>query len=64
VNTRLVENLIYAGAFDCTGKNRRQMILTYGEILEKANLINKQSQANQFNLFEMFGEQKDEINVN
>lgn len=64
VNTRLVENLIYAGAFDCTGKNRRQMILTYGEILEKANLINKQSQANQFNLFEMFGEQKDEIKVN
>lgn len=63
LNTRLVENLIYAGAFDCTGKNRRQMILSYGEILEKANLIKKQNEANQFNIFEIFGAEMQKIDV-
>lgn len=63
VNVRLVENLIYAGAFDCTGKNRRQMILSYAEILEKANLIKKQNEANQFNIFEIFGAETQKIEV-
>ena len=63
INTRLVENLIYAGAFDCFGKNRRQLILVYNEILEKAILMHKSETANQFNIFEMFGEQANTIEV-
>ena len=63
INTRLVENLIYAGAFDCLGRNRRQMILTYGEIMEKATQIHKQETANQFNIFEFLGEQTKTVTV-
>ena len=63
INTRLVENLIYAGAFDCLGKNRRQMILTYTEIMEKAIQIHKQDTANQFNIFEFLGEQTKTVTV-
>ncbi|MBO4962307.1 MAG: DNA polymerase III subunit alpha, partial [Clostridia bacterium] len=63
INSRLVENLIYAGAFDCFGKNRRQLILVYEEIMEKATSMYKSSTANQFSIFEMFGEQANVIEV-
>jgi len=64
INSRLVENLIYAGAFDCFGRNRRQLILVYSEIMEKATLMHKSDTANQFSIFEMFGEQANVIEVN
>ena len=56
VNKRLVENLIYAGAFDCFGIYRSRLIGAYEEILDKAQSILKQKESDQLSLFdEMFG---------
>ena len=51
VNKRMVEGLICAGAFDCFGKNRAQMLSVYESVLDRANKIAKQKQGSQMSLF-------------
>ena len=51
INKRLVENLIYAGAFDSLGHSRAQNIAVYEEALDRASAINKQKNSAQMSLF-------------
>ena len=51
LNKRLVENLIYAGAFDCFGKNRSQLIAIYDELIDRVMIIAKQRESDQMSLF-------------
>ncbi|MBQ7374136.1 MAG: DNA polymerase III subunit alpha, partial [Clostridia bacterium] len=51
LNKRLVENLIYAGAFDQFGKNRTQLIGISGELIDRVAIIAKQKESNQMSLF-------------
>lgn len=51
LNKRLVENLIYAGAFDCFGVSRCILIAIYEEVLAKATAIARQRESNQMSLF-------------
>lgn len=52
VNSRLVENLIYAGAFDCFGYNRSVLQQVFPILRERAVADNKSRAANQFSLFD------------
>ena len=51
LNKRLVENLIYAGAFDTFGLYRTQMIGMSEQLIERVSLIAKQRESNQMSLF-------------
>ena len=51
LNKRLVENLIYAGAFDCFGKKRAQLIAIYDELIDRVLIIAKQRESAQMSLF-------------
>ena len=51
LNKRLVENLIYAGAFDAFGLYRTQMIGMSEQLIERVSLIAKQRESNQMSLF-------------
>ena len=51
LNKRMLEGLICAGAFDCFGANRAQMLLVYESVLERANKIAKQQASRQMSLF-------------
>ena len=51
LNKRLVENLIYAGAFDQFGKKRTQLIGISGELIDRVAIIAKQKESNQMSLF-------------
>ena len=51
LNKRLVENLIYAGAFDAFGRRRTQMIGMSEILIERVALIAKQRESNQMSLF-------------
>ena len=62
VNKRLVENLIYAGAFDCFKVYRSRLIAVYEEILDKAQEMQKEKDSGIISIFELLGE-SDEIVV-
>lgn len=51
LNKRLIENLIYAGAFDCFKKTRLQLICVYEELMERASSMAKERESNQLSLF-------------
>ena len=51
VNKRIVESLIYAGAFDCFGYARSQFAAVYEETLVQVNARDKQKSGNQLSLF-------------
>lgn len=51
LNKRLVENLVYAGAFDSFGKNRTQLIGMTEELIDRVSIIAKQRESNQMSLF-------------
>lgn len=51
LNKRLVENLIYAGAFDSFGKFRTQLIGMSEELIDRVSIIAKQRESNQMSLF-------------
>lgn len=56
VNKRLVENLIYAGAFDCFKIYRSRLMGVYEELLDRASAIQKEKDSNQISLFGMLDE--------
>jgi len=55
VNKRIVESLIYAGAFDCFGYARAQVAAVYEEVLSQVSARDKQKGGNQLSLFGMLG---------
>ncbi len=51
LNKRLIENLIYAGAFDCFKRPRSQLICVYEGLMERASAMAKERESNQMSLF-------------
>ncbi|MBO4940297.1 MAG: DNA polymerase III subunit alpha [Clostridia bacterium] len=51
INKRIVESLIYAGAFDCFGHNRAQVAAVYEDALTRVNAREKQKAGAQISLF-------------
>ncbi len=51
VNKRIVESLIYAGAFDCFGYSRAQVAAVYEDVLTRVNGMEKQKAGAQISLF-------------
>lgn len=51
LNKRLIENLIYAGAFDCFKVHRSQLIIVYDSLMERAITIAKERESNQISFF-------------
>ena len=51
LNKRLIENLIFAGAFDCFGRTRSQLINVYEGLMDRASAIAKERESNQMSLF-------------
>ncbi|MBO4242632.1 MAG: DNA polymerase III subunit alpha, partial [Clostridiales bacterium] len=56
VNKRAIENFIKAGAFDCFGHTRKQMITVYGQIMDQLHTSGKNAMAGQMTLFDIAGE--------
>ena len=56
LNKRLIENLIKAGAFDCFGRTRADMLNTYGESLTPIVDSAKNRASGQLSLFDMMPE--------
>ena len=57
-NKRCIESFIYAGAFDSFGKNRRQMIVAYPDILDQVSDERKKNATGQMSLLEFLGEEE------
>ncbi len=51
LNKRIVESLIYAGAFDCFGYSRAQVAAVYEDALSRVNGMEKQKAGQQISLF-------------
>lgn len=63
VNKRIVESLIYAGAFDCFGYNRAQVAAVYEDVMTRVNAMDKQKAGAQISLFgSIIEEQSIEVN--
>ncbi len=58
LNTRAVENLIKAGAFDTLGGNRRQYMMIYKEVMDSVSQKRKHSMEGQMSLFDLAGEEE------
>lgn len=64
LNKRQVENLIKAGALDCFGATRKQMMSVYQQLMDSVQSGKKHSIAGQMSLFDMAGEEeKQELEV-
>ena len=53
INKRLVENLIKAGAMDCFGLTRKQLIYIYMDVLDEVNKDKKSAMSGQLTLFDI-----------
>ena len=61
---RTVENLIKAGALDCFGASRRQLLMVYTRVMDEAASEKKNSISGQMSLFDLMGdEEKEEYSV-
>ena len=58
VNKRTVEALIKAGAFDCFGKTRRQLMAVYDQVIDRSNRDKKDSMSGQMSLFDFAPEEE------
>jgi DNA polymerase-3 subunit alpha len=58
VNKRVVENFIRAGAFDCFGKYRRQLIMVYMQLMDQAAADRKKNISGQMTLFDFMGDEE------
>ena len=54
LNKRMAENLIKAGALDCLGLTRKQLIYTYMEVLDRVSKEKKMAITGQMTLFDLF----------
>ncbi len=57
INKRLIENLIKAGAFDCFGVKRKELMYIYPDIMDSVAADRKSSMAGQISLFDLMGEE-------
>ena len=55
LNKLAIENLIKAGALDCLGGNRRQLIMAYPQVLSAAAKQRKNAVTGQMTLMDLFG---------
>ena len=55
-NKRCLESLILAGAFDCFGKSRSQLMSVYDLVVSRESNARKQKSTGQFSLFDAFEE--------
>ena len=55
LNSRMVESMIYGGAFDCFGKNRATLMASYKSIWDLAAKEIESSEQGQFSIFDNFG---------
>ncbi len=53
LNKRMLESLIYAGAFDCLGKTRSQYIAVYETVIDRVNKDRAARLKGQFSFFDM-----------
>lgn len=60
-NKRTIEALIKAGAFDDFGYSRRQLMLTYSDIIDSVNKEKKDSISGQMSLFDFVSESEWEV---
>ncbi|MCC8051869.1 MAG: DNA polymerase III subunit alpha [Clostridiales bacterium] len=58
VNKRTIEGLIKAGALDCFGATRKQMLMGYPDIMDHAIAEKKDSVSGQMSLFDLLGEEE------
>lgn len=58
VNKRVVENFIRAGAFDCFGKTRRQLIMVYAQLMDQAAADRKKNISGQMTLFDFMDDEE------
>ena len=56
INKRSLESLIKAGAFDCFGKTRRQLLVSYEKVMDGALKAKKTNIAGQMSLFDFADE--------
>ncbi|MCC8101667.1 MAG: DNA polymerase III subunit alpha [Clostridiales bacterium] len=64
VNKRTIESLIKAGALDCFGNTRKQMLMGYARIMDYAAAQKKDSVSGQMSLFDLLGEEdKKELEI-
>ena len=56
LNSRMIESLIYAGAFDCFGKARSVLIQAYPLLQDRVAADNKAKAGGQLSMFDMFDE--------
>lgn len=62
VNKRIVESLIYAGAFDCFGYNRAQVAHVYEDVMSRVSAMDKQKAGAQMSFFgSMIEEQRIDV---
>ena len=59
-NKRTIESFIMAGAFDCFGKNRRQMMMAFPEISGSVANEKKKNATGQMSLMDFMGEENKE----
>ncbi|MGN1208590.1 MAG: DNA polymerase III subunit alpha [Christensenellales bacterium] len=62
LNKRVIESLIYSGAFDCFGVHRSQMINVYPNLLEQVSSVSKREATGQFSFFDTI--LKDDASLN
>ncbi|MFI3229635.1 MAG: DNA polymerase III subunit alpha, partial [Bacillota bacterium] len=60
VNKRMIESLIYGGAFDCFNMTRATMIANYEEIIAFVDRKHKNDNSNQMDFFSMLSEEDEE----
>ncbi len=60
INSRAVENLIKAGAFDGLGGSRRQFMMVYKSLLDSVNQKRKHTMEGQMSLFDLVSEEEKE----
>ena len=58
VNKRTVENFIKAGAFDCFGVTRKQLMFVYANVLDDVAREKKDSLSGQMSLFDLVSEEE------
>lgn len=58
INKRTMESLIKAGALDGFGVNRKQLMLSYSQLLDQANKDRKTNVTGQMSLFDFFSEEE------
>lgn len=63
VNKKAIDSLIKAGAFDCMGKSRAQLLSVYEGLLESAQSHSRKNIDGQMSLFQDFDDVKPDFNL-